>query len=83
VAHARLVLPYDSEVVNNKRESDRSATIAEYEGGTWDLRISLFLQVLEQVLMAESASLREAIMGLMDRSVAAESALLLKNVSHS
>jgi hypothetical protein len=69
MVHARLVLPYDIEVVNNKGETDRSAAISEYGRGTWDLRISMFLQVLEQALLAESSSQREAVMGLVDRAI--------------
>ena len=43
VVDARLVLPYDSEVIDYERESDRSATIAEYGRGTGDLRISMLV----------------------------------------
>ena len=64
-----MMLCINSEVIDYERESDRSATIAEYGRGTRDLRISMFVQVLEQALLAESTSLREAIMGLVDRAI--------------
>ena len=69
MVHVGLIRPHHREIIYHQRKSDRPAAVPKHGGRARDLCVSIALQVLEQSLLAQSASLRETIMGPVDRTI--------------